>query len=612
MAFQDPVNRKDLDQTGVANPFRTYSNIIYPRTMDEILQWAEWLWNRQGVYTMAIKRSIRYFLNELELYGDDLSVDERKVYTIQLHRDHNILESAALIGDDLIGFGNSFSSIGLPINRSIQCPECSLTLALRKLDAEKDYSFKEFEFHSECPSCGYEGQFNRVDSVDKSDQHGLRILRWDPRDIEIDFCRYSGERDYFMKVDGREAGKIKDGDHLTMCTIPWEFVEAVKEEERFRFNPNTFRHFYIDTPAGSYRKSEGWGIPLFMNCFSQVVQLQMLDRYDEAIATDFILPLRYLTPGMSKAGLDPLQTFGMDNFMGNVKAMVTRHKNDPTNWGFLPAPVDYHVAGGEGAQISPAQEIERRIDILLTTMGVATEFYRGSLQAVTGPPIGLKSFEKSWSHFTGPIVTWLNWYLELCSEQLNWNQVHGRLIHTSLAEDDVTKQVKLNLASSGVISQSTALKAFNIDPDIERERLKEEARQMADEAREENAKEGKASMLDEYVQMGAPSQIPPNAAQSNMGLPPGQAAAPAAGGVMPAPAGGMAPQQGGPTLDQMQADAAAEAQRLFASPTRQSELANLKKTNPTLHALVKQELKNLEQGIQSQALTQAKAQGGGM
>jgi len=620
MANLDPSTTRDLDSLGVANPFRTYSNIIYPRTMDEILQWAEWLWNRHGIYTMAIKRSIRYFLNELELYGDDLSVDQRKAYSLQLHRDFNILETAGLIGDDLIGFGNSFSSITLPIKRSIQCQECAMTRVLDKLEPDEGYTFEEWEFHSKCPSCGYSGVHTRLDTPDKSDLHGLRVIRWDPRDVQIDFCRLSGDREYYLKVDGNSAGKIKDGDHLHLCTVPWEFIEAVKEDELFKFNPKTFRHLEIATPAGSYRKNEGWGIPYFMSCFSQVVQLQMLERFDEAIAADFIVPLRYLTPGVSKAGLDPLQTFGMGNFMGNVKKMIKEHKNDPTHWGLLPAPVEYHVAGGEGAQLQQVEQIERRIDVLLSTMGVATEFYRGSLTAVNGPPIGLKAFEKTWSHFTGPIVTWLNWYLEQCSELLGWNTVNGRLIHTSLAEDEVTKQVKLNLASAGVVSQTTALKAFNIDPDIERERLKEEARQMADEAREENAKESKAGMLDEYVQMGAPSDIPPNAAQANMGLPAGEAAPPAAGGVMPAgPGGGMAPMGSGastgngpPTLDQMQADAAGMAQQLLASPTRKSELANLKKTDPTLHALVKQELENMEQGIQSQALLQAKQQGGGM
>jgi hypothetical protein len=612
----NPYTRRDLDQIGVANPFRTYSNAIYPRTMDEVLQWGEWLWNRHGVYTMAIKRSIRYFLNELELYGDDLSIDERKNYSLQLDRDFNILAEAALVGDDLIGFGNSFTSLTLPIMRSIQCPECGHLRKLDRLDPGEDYNWESFKFHSTCTACGYEGVHEHKDSYDKSNKNGLQIMRWNPRDIEIDYSNLSGATEYYLRIDGDTAGKIKDGDHLTLCTTPFEFIEAVEEETRFKFNPEKFRHYDIPPVASLTYKTKGWGMPLFMSCFSQVVQLQMLDRLDEAIATDFIVPLRYLTPATTRGGIDPLQTFGMGNFMGNVMKMVKEHKNDPTSWHTLPAPVDYNVAGGEGSQLQQAEQIDRRIDNLLNTMGVATEFYRGSVSAIAGPPISLKAFERSWGHFVGPITSWLNWYLEQCSEQLGWKEVNGRLVMSSIAEDDTSKQVKLNLASAGVVSQTTALKAFGIDPDIERERLKEERRQQADDAREENAKEGKAQMLDEYVQAAAPADIPPNAAQANMGLPPGEAAAPAEGGVMPAGGMGAAPTGaapgggGGPTLDQLQADAAAAAQQLFASPTRQAELANMKKTNPTLHALVKQELDNMEQGIQSQALTQAKSQGG--
>jgi len=299
--------------------------------MDEVLQWAEWLWQRHGVYTMAIKRSIRYFLNELELYGEELSLAERKSYTKQLHRDHNILYTAGLIGDDLIGGGNTCSSLTLPLKRSLQCPKCGTTRALDLLEPTIEYKWKAFEFHSDCPTCSYEGEFSRIDNVDRSDKHGLRVLRWDPRDIQIDYCRLSDEREYYLKIDGRSAGKIKEGDHLTLCTVPWEFIEAVKENELFHFNKKTFRHFWIDQPAGSYRLNQGWGVPMFMSCFPQVVQLQMLERYDEAIASDFIVPLRYLTPGVSKSGLDPLQTFGMQTFMGNVRGMLKEHKNDPTH-----------------------------------------------------------------------------------------------------------------------------------------------------------------------------------------------------------------------------------------------------------------------------------------
>ena len=40
---------------------------------------------------------------------------------------------------------------------------------------------------------------------------------------------------------------------------------------------------------------------------------------------------------------------------------------------------------------------------------------------------------------------------------------------------------------------------------------------------------------------------------------------------------------------------------------RRTELTNLKKTRPELHAMVKQELANAEQGVKSEAVAQSKA-----
>ena len=33
-----------LMRGGRMNPFRTYSNYIYPKTIDQVLIWAEWFW----------------------------------------------------------------------------------------------------------------------------------------------------------------------------------------------------------------------------------------------------------------------------------------------------------------------------------------------------------------------------------------------------------------------------------------------------------------------------------------------------------------------------------------------------------------------------------------
>ena len=614
------LSRSGVALNDFANPFATYSNKIYPRTIREVFEWAEWLWLRHGVYSQAIQRSIRYFLNGIELSGEDVSKDTRKEYEERLLDDFNILDILGIIGDDYLGFGNSFTSVSLPISRSLICstPGCGLSRALDKMIKGQDYGWNNFKFTGTCPQCKRSVTFLRSDSREANEQQGqLIIIRWPPQDVAIDHNRITNESDYYYRIPNDVATKIKRGDPLTLQTLPWEFIEAVEKDKPLKFNNNTFIHLKNETSASMLARLDGWGLPKFMSNFSQVVQLQVLDRFNEAIAHDYIVPTRLMTPETTAGGMDPLQTFGMNNFMGAVRRMIQEHRKDPTSWHTLPAPVKYHVIGGEAKNLVPVELMDRGMDNLLTSMGIATDFYRGSL-TVGGPPIGLRMFEKTWIHHTTNLTKWLNWFLAKCQEFLMWKEMRGQLIMTSVVEDDVTKQVKLNLAASRVISNATALRAFKIDPDYEKERMLEEERDMADQAREEGARENKAQMLDEYVQQGVPGMIPPNAAQANMGLPEGQAAPPMAGGVMPmAPPGaapmGMAPGSGGPpTLDDMMGEAQMMAQQLLTMPPniRRNELTNMKKTNPTMHALVKQELDNLEQGIQSTALQQAKSGGG--
>ena len=54
-----------------------------PRTVEEVLRWAEHLSNRQGTYAMAMKRVVRYFLTKIEIYN--ASDAEKKMYESSLN-----------------------------------------------------------------------------------------------------------------------------------------------------------------------------------------------------------------------------------------------------------------------------------------------------------------------------------------------------------------------------------------------------------------------------------------------------------------------------------------------------------------------------------------------
>ena len=604
------------------DPFSTFSNLIYPSTVNDVFHWADRLWLRDGIYSQAIKKCVRYFLTDIDFYGDDVSRDTRKKYKEFLLDQMNVMDQLAQIGDDVVAYGNSFTSVSVPINRSLICPNdnCGLSRPLSTMKKGEDYEWKDYEFVGDCPQCGAKNvTFKRLDTTAVSKHSNLKVIRWAPQHMIIKHCPITGESRYSYDLPPDDKRGVETGERVYLETMPWELIMTVKADKPFEFNKETFYHLRCNTAANLQPMLKGWGLPLFMSNFTQVVHLQILERYNEALAMDSIVPFRVLSPPQKGGSLqtDPMLSNNMGNFMGVVRRMIRQHRQDPTSWHTLPFPVEYQALGGEAKALVPVELIDRAQDALLTSMGVPQEFYRGSLSLTTGPPVSLRLFEKTWTHYTTMLDDWLNWFIGQVARVMDWeSNIKARLTRTSVAEDDQTKQVKLNLASAKVISNTTALKAFGIDQDQERNLILEEDKVMNDMLREQQKKDEQTQMFSEQMAL-----IPPNAAQANMGLPPDQGGgggggAPPAGGAMPQAPGG--PPTGGasPSVDDIMAQAQQIAQQIMSmDPTsRRRTLTDLKNQNPTLHAQVKQIIEDTENGIKSDALAQAKmqaAQGGG-
>ena len=597
--------------TDLPDLFSSYSSMVFPRTIEEIFRWADRLWLTDGLYSQAIKKCVRYFLTDIELSGDGLGHETRKKYHNFLADQVNVLDEMAQVGDDLVAYGNSFTSISVPTARQLICPQCGMARPLRNLDPNKDYKWKNYTFTGDCPACKARGiTFNRVDTSRVTRFNCIRIIRWAPQDIIINHNPVSGESEYRYDIPGSHKKKIQDGDHLTVATIPWEFVEAVKDDRLFKFSPDTFCHLRCGTAANLSTSLGGWGLPLFMSSFRQVIHLQMLERSTEAIAMDHIMPFRVLSPprGGSGAPGDPLRG-NLGTFANNVKSMLKDHRRDPTQWAMLPFPLEYQALGGDASKIVPVELMERAQDVLLTSMGVPQEFYRGSLHGGAAPPIGLRMFEKTWTHYTTQLDYWLNWFIDQCGLIMGWEgNITGRLERTSILEDDMGKQVKLQLAAAKVISNRTALQAFDIDVDREREQILEEDRLMNEQLMEEQRRGEQTRMLSDHM-----APMPP-VPQQGQGQPTGGGMPPGQGMIPPGMGGGGAPMS--PSVEDIMGEAEMAAQQLMSSDptTRRNTLRDMKGQNPTLHAQVKQMLADMEQGVKSDALAQAKmqaSQGGG-
>jgi hypothetical protein len=521
------------------------------------------------LYSKALQRAVRYFITQIEVTGvRDYKI--RRKYSDYLCDKLGIMNMLAQVGDDHVAYGNAFVSMFKPFNRNLICPKCGLYRPAEVVD----YSFTGFQFVAKCSKCHVKGPQDVKDIPTSTDD--LRLIRWNPRSIELEYHSLSGEKRFFYEPHAKVKGAINRGDRIVVENTPMEMLEAVKNNQKFLFNRGEIYHMASGVPASFVDDTAGWGLPPFLPNFEQVVQLQMLTRFNEAIMMDYLVPLRLFSPGSrgGEAG-DPLINIDTGRFMRSIENMVRQHRRDPTSYHSVPYPVNYQAIGGEAKQLAPVEMLEYATGSLLSSMGIPQELYKESLGA-GGPPIGLRMFERSWTGFASDLNRFLDWVTGKCVEHLMWEDVRVRLVKTSIYEDDEVRQTKLNLLGANKVSNTTAFMAFNIDYEYEVDKILDEQAMFDEKVAEMQKKQQDAQQ--NMQMMATPGPAPAAGGPPAQGGGPGGAAAPAA----PSPGGG------GGTLEDMDMQADQTAQQIIAMPSgqRRSQLLNLKKTNDALHALV--------------------------
>lgn len=524
-------------------------------------------------------------------------------------------------------YGNSFVSVMMPFRRYLYCPKCFLTLPLREVHKSPDFRFQwlDFSFHAHCPNseCKYTGRWGHIDR--RGNQDDVKVKRWNPHEIEILWDPGTDDTDFIWKIPEHYKKLIREGHLYHLERVNWEVVQAVKNGKHLKFDKDVVFHLKEDALAGILNR--GWGIPRTMTNFRQVWYVQVLHRYNEAIALDYVIPFRLITPvaqgggGSDPTTKDPLLNMNMGGFMGRVRQMLREHRRDPAMWHTLPFPVQYQALGGDATQLAPRELLDQGLEVLLNNVGVPVELYKGSLQ-IQSAPAALRLFESNWTFLVHNLNRFLQFVADRLSRLLSWEPINIRLTKVTHADDLNKQMAKLQLMMGGQLSKSTGLQSINVD-------YKDEVKRQTEEARFET--EQQMRLQEDMDQLGLVQQVgqmsSPMAGGAGMagGAPPGGDPA-AAGGAPPAQGGGPAPADSGAvggaaaspvaelsmnpqqniTPEELQSRAMTLAQQLLGMPEgqRQSEMTKLKQVNPTLHSLVKSTIENIRQ--------QAKTQGGSM
>ena len=548
------------------NPFFDIASTFMPTELNTLFEMSEYIYTTFGTWRMASRRVIAYFLTEIILDGG--SDDEREKLKDFLMDDLHIMQELAAIGHDKMVYGNSIFSVILPFDRFLRTAD-GIEVPINRIDYRFDPN--DCSFHGPHPSTGEIVKFEVIDRR-STDKKRTRIKRWNPKEIVMRVHPVTGRQEHLWRVNSRFCRLVKEGHKFYVEDTDMEILKCIcnytgSGDPLFQFKPDSVMHLSETTLAGL--PIAGWAIPPIIANFKLAYYIQVLRRFDEAIAQDFIVPFRILSPDYGPGGSetsDPLRQNSMGVMRSMLQTMVQEHRKDPTLVQIAPYKIAYQMVGGEGQQLTPKDQLAMAFDELLNALGYPAELYKGTL-SIQAFPTALRLFERTWTDLVEGNNSALKWITKKITQHFSMGtDFSAKLRSVTLADDLERKALSLQAAAGMDISKNTAYLPFGIDYLDEQKRIVEEQAEVMRLQQEAQQQQQSNAVADDSGNTGPGGPV---------GASPGDVYA--------------------------QAQALAQ-QLLFQTPEtmRRGELIKIKQSNPTLHALVLQQMDEIRRSMNSQ------------
>jgi len=570
-----------------------------PETIPLALRWCELIVSADGTYAEALKRALSYFLTDINLAG--VSDDETDRWKSYLNDTLGIWSHLQAVGMDFMTYGNGFFSVLPLFERHLQCKGCQrVRFPLRVVYNAPVFSFswEDYQFKATCPQCRYRGPWLVKDNKITDERKAVLLRRWSPHEIELLWDPFTHQCRYLWKIPEDYKSTIRKGHLHQLERVPLEVLDAISANQYLLFDDDVILHVKEPTLAGI--RNRGWGIPRILSNFRQTWYVQVLRRFNEAIALDYVIPFRILTPapGDSATGKDPLMGMGGSSTVSHIRRMLRQRRQNPAMWHVLPFSLQYQLLGGEAKQMAPVELIAQGQETQLANIGIPMELWKGSL-SVQAAPAALRLFESSWTALPRNLNMILQFIVRNIAKIMSWQCPQSGLEPVTHADDITTQQAVLQLMMGGQVSPTTGLKAIRKDFRTEVKRTLDDERFRSElQARTQREMQAGGQMEQMVQQMGQPFTSP--GGQSPAGPGGAGGAASAAGGQAPAGPAGQAAQSVAASLtiadgdtitpQDMWSRADTAAQQLLTMPEsqRQSELRKIKQVNPNIHPYVLQ------------------------
>jgi uncharacterized C2H2 Zn-finger protein len=454
--------------TAHPNPMFDFLTGFVPRRLRDLFIWMEYLYYNSAQVFAALKKFSEYPITDITYDTTNTKLEDRTTHLLEkVLKVKNVL---ILAGRDRWIYGNAFISIYQPFARFLKCPRCGKIVNIEHVNYRFKYQKLSFEY--KCRKCKSNVAGKVIDRR-LTDPKRINIIRWDPKQMDIDYDFVSGRTDYYYSIPPDIKDRIRKGNKLLLNNMPMAFLKAARDNKMFKFNDGYIYHMKVAAPAGI---SQQWGFPPLTSAMKLFLYTAVLRKANEAIALEHLTPFDIISPKQASANADPVQTIALTRFTGELEDNIKRHRRDPLHKMFAPIPVELSRLGGDGRAMLTLGEIKEAEDAIIASMGIPREFIYGGL-SFTGSAITLRMLENQLLTYTSELNELLQWVANRSAKILGWSTVNVELTEFKLIDDVQQKGLMMQLNQGGqqIISNTTIAELNDFDLKKERERRLQEA-----------------------------------------------------------------------------------------------------------------------------------------
>lgn len=440
------------------SPFFDVAHTYLPTTVKQMFRWCRYYFLTNPLINATVFKMAEYPVTDIIIDHENKSVVNQWTDYLQDHLRYRSFQIE--VGLDYFTYGNAFVSLGYPFKKHLTCSRCQWSGAADKHRA--NWQFTNYNFRLTCPRCGEIGDAAVKDFYFRNPS-GIKLIRWNPEDIEITYNDITGEYTYFYTIPSTVRNDIVIGKKDVLEQIPQVFIAALREQKGIVFSKDNLFHLRRPTLASHDR---GWGIPLLLPVMKDVFYLQLMKKAQEAILLEHIVPLRILFPQGGSGTSDPYTTVNLVDWRDHVAQEIARWRYDNNYIPIMPLPLGNQTIGGDGKALLLSGEITQWSEQIITGLGVPREFLLGGM-SYAGTNVSMRMLENSFLGYIMRHKSMFRWVMQKVASFLRWPVPNGRFKPFKMADDLQRKAFDLQLNQAGKLSDTTLLAGSDYDQEEE-------------------------------------------------------------------------------------------------------------------------------------------------